>query len=85
MILNEAPHQLGLGRQLAAVGSTPREARRRLQLLDPRCDFCLPETPRAEHHNWRTRRRKRPPFSSPRLFAGRGRVRGVGDWPHVFN
>src|SRR5580700_9428716 len=24
-------------------------------------------------------------FSSPRLFAGRGRVRGLGDWPQLFN
>jgi hypothetical protein len=26
-----------------------------------------------------------PPFPSPRLFAGRGRVRGLGEWPHLFN
>jgi hypothetical protein len=25
------------------------------------------------------------PFPSPRLFAGRGRVRGLGEWPHLFN
>jgi hypothetical protein len=24
------------------------------------------------------------PFPSPRLFAGRGRVRGLGEWPHLF-
>ncbi len=24
-------------------------------------------------------------FASPRAFAGRGRVRGLGDWPHLFN
>jgi len=33
-------------------------------------------------HCWSRASPKMGPFSSPRPFAGRGRVRGVGDWPH---
>ena len=53
--------------------STPRSA---LRLLPPRS--C------AEHHNCRTRRRKRPPFLSPASLRERS-GEGCGDWPHVFN
>ena len=43
----------------------------------------------ASTTSWKSRDRRlrgglRPPvYSSPRLFAGRGRVRGPGDWPRL--
>ena len=35
--------------------------------------------------DWSGASLKMSPFPSPRLFAGRGRVRGLGEWPHLFN
>jgi hypothetical protein len=44
----------------------------------------LVQSPEQGLRDSRARRLKMSRFSSPRL-AGRGRVRGLGEWPHLFN
>ena len=65
------------GRLIARPLTAPLPAKRRGE----GARTVVPSRPPTRWRFGRIRRELRLAVPSPRLFAGRGRVRGVGDWP----